>query len=121
MTVATGSKSRLGVRVFANRVHSFKCGSDSINIQFKDWLRAVLGDIYYYELDPASLGEQVSQHIIEGKGMRGLMKGFIAMKRRFSKEQNEVYMNLPPPLDELDIPGRLIGGLLKITWCVLSL
>ena len=51
--------------------------------------------------------------------MRAIMKAFDRYKRRFTNDEREMRIDLPRPLDNLNIPGRVKEGELTITWYVL--
>ena len=51
--------------------------------------------------------------------MRDVMKAFDEKKRKFSQNDvRDVKLDLPKPLDNLNIPGKVLGGELTITVCV---
>lgn len=48
------------------------------------------------------------------------MKDFETLKRTFSKDKSDMHMELPYPLENLNIPGRVEGGEFTITkYCLL--
>ena len=47
--------------------------------------------------------------------MRKLMKDFVEKKKRFSSKVRDMKLDLPKPLDNLNIPGHVSGGELTIT------
>lgn len=48
--------------------------------------------------------------------MREVMKDFDEKKRKFSnKDVRDMKLDLPKPLDNLNIPGKVLGGELTIT------
>lgn len=98
-----------------------KCGSIFINIKFKEWLKDLLGDKNYQRLDPNTELNKITSHTTEGKAMRELMKEFDARKRGFRKDYNQdIHLDLPAPLDNLTIPGKVDGGEITITSAVMS-
>jgi hypothetical protein len=100
----------------ANRDQVRKCGSMFINIKFKEWLRDLLGDKNYQRFDPNTELHKITPHTTEGKAMRELMKEFDARKRGFRKDYNQdIHLDLPAPLDNLTIPGKVNGGEITIT------
>lgn len=47
--------------------------------------------------------------------MRAIIKEFDVKKRLFSNETDEVHLDLPSPLQSLNIPNRVTSGDLKLT------
>lgn len=95
---------------------SEKCGSAYIDANFKRWLQRVIGDRYYRVLDPRNIGQQVGVHTSESKQMRQLMKEFDPHKKAFSNNVGDVMMlDLPAPLEKLNIVGKVSEGELIIT------
>lgn len=92
-----------------------KCGSTFIDGYFKHWLNYILGDRHYRELDAKSASQRISAHATEGKQMREVMKQFEAHKRNFFGNADEMKIDLPEPLDSLNIAGIVNGGELTIT------
>jgi len=73
-------------------------------------------------LNPRSPPQKISTHATEGMQMRAIMQAFDRCKRRFVKNAPEMmYIDLPGPLDHLEIPGKVKEGELTITWYVLSM
>ncbi|KAI9773911.1 MAG: hypothetical protein M1840_006137 [Geoglossum simile] len=91
-----------------------KCGSIFIDLAFKRWLRDLLGEKDYQKLDQGDLAHKISSHEIEGEEMRVLMHRFTLLKRRFWKGQRDMKMDLPSPLDDLNVDG-VVGGEITIT------
>lgn len=52
---------------------------------------------------------------MEGGQMRELMKRFGARKKIFSNNLQETKLDLPEPLDKLNVPGKIKEGELTIT------
>jgi hypothetical protein len=92
-----------------------KCGSVYIDGAFKGWLQKLIGDENYRELDPRNASQKISSHATEGKQMRKLMGGFDIMKRNFSKAQPDKKIDLPAPLDELNIENKVDDGEITVT------
>jgi len=92
-----------------------KCGSIFIDRQFKYWLRGLIGEANYQLLDPNARHNKIGSHSTEGQAMRTLMKDFETLKKTFSKDTENMHMELPYPLDNLNIPGRVYGGEITIT------
>ncbi|KAH0558447.1 hypothetical protein GP486_004893 [Trichoglossum hirsutum] len=92
-----------------------KCGSIFIDIAFKMWLKALLGDKYYQMLDPIQQAYKISSHHTEGRSMRELMYSFSVFKKKFKKDSRVMKMDLPKPLDNLTLDDRVIGGQITIT------
>jgi hypothetical protein len=93
-----------------------KCGSVFIDNAFKDWLRRILGDHHYRQLDPDSVGVMFGSYKSEGQGIRELMKAFIPRKERFRGTDSDVLLTLPEPLNNLTTNDRsVIEGQIRIT------
>lgn len=92
-----------------------KAGSIFIDRQFKHWLRGLIGDGNYQLLDPNAQQNKIGSHSTEGRAMRTLMKDFETLKRTFSKDKSDMHMELPYPLENLTIPGRVEGGEFTVT------
>lgn len=92
-----------------------KCGSVYIDGAFKNWLRKLIKDENYRELDPRNASQKISSHAIEGKEMRELMTGFDKIKRAFSKEIPDMKIDLPEPLDSLSTGYQVVDGELTVT------
>jgi hypothetical protein len=90
------------------------CGSIFINLEFKKWLRNILTDEYYQKLDPNLDIEKLATHASETPPMRLLMKEFDLKKRNFGLHDPDCRMELPTPLENHSIPGRVDQGLLTI-------
>jgi hypothetical protein len=92
-----------------------KCGSSYVDQNFKRWLKALLGDNCYRKLDPSNQIEDRSGSVVEGGGMRALMKHFGQHKRRFRHDQRDICIDLPEPLENLSIEGRVVDGQITLT------
>jgi hypothetical protein len=92
-----------------------KCGSIFIDLAFKKWLRNLLGEKYYQMLDQAQLAYKISSHHTEGRPMRELMNDFNILKKKFKKGNRDMRIDLPKPLDNLDMDNIVIGGQITIT------
>jgi hypothetical protein len=117
MTIATSKHHHLLKRTLANRNNfpGAKCGSAYIDINFKRWLNKILGEKYYRALDPHSARHNISAYITEGKLMRAVMKVFDGHKKRFSINARDVQLDLPAPLNRLNIPGKVSEGQVTIS------
>jgi hypothetical protein len=93
----------------------YKCGSIFIDLAFKRWLKDLLGEANYRELDQGQLAHKISSHDAEGGRMRKLMKEFNIHKGKFRKDQRDIQMDLPEPLHNLDMGNRVVGGEITIT------
>ncbi|KAI4955558.1 hypothetical protein J4E91_001419 [Alternaria rosae] len=91
-----------------------KCGSIFINMKFKKWLRKILTDVHYKELDPNFEIDKTATHASETPAMRSLMKDFDLKKKHFTAGSSGCKLELPPPLENLIIQGRVNQGLLTI-------
>lgn len=94
----------------------FPCGGNSVNISFKRWLRRQIAERHYKLLDPTILGPRMVIDGPEGNQMRLIMKRFDEKKRSFSNTPHEIHLELPEPLHDLNIRGRVTQGELRITW-----
>ncbi|KAF2729144.1 actin-like ATPase domain-containing protein, partial [Polyplosphaeria fusca] len=90
------------------------CGSSYINRDFQDWLRSILGDEYYSQLDPRTDAQRISGHAMEGAKMRELMQSFEFHKKAFNSFSEETKLDLPSPLDNIDIEGYVESGELTV-------
>jgi hypothetical protein len=52
--------------------------------------------------------------------MRELLRRFEVKKKAFSATTQEIKLDLPPPLDKLDVQGKINQGELTITRWVLA-
>jgi hypothetical protein len=83
-------------------------------MEFKRWLRQLLTDEHYRKLDPDPEFRNLGSHTVERKAMRELMDAFNAHKENFGSGSDDIHMDLPDPLDSLDLPGRVDRGGIKI-------
>lgn len=100
---------------FINNFIGDKCGAIFINLAFKEWLRDLIGEDKYQELDQSELVHKISSHDSEGERMRELMKRFDVHKRRFERGHRDIKIDLPEPYENLDMDTRVIGGQITIT------
>jgi hypothetical protein len=70
------------------------------------------------KLDPNLDVEKFATHASETPSMRILMKEFDQKKRSFGVEGGECKLELPAPIENIDIKGRVNQGLLTIQRCV---
>jgi hypothetical protein len=91
-----------------------KCGSTYIDANFKRWLRNLISDRNYRQLDPKS-SRKINAHTTEGQKIRAIMKEFDGYKRKFASGSRDMKIDLPEPLENLDIKGKVDKGLLTIT------
>lgn len=95
---------------------SVKCGGSFVDANFKGWLRYTIGKENFAKLDKENALRPVSTHTSESGPMRELMKRFDAKKKTFSNAtQGTIRIDLPPPLDGLNIEGRVRDGELMIS------
>lgn len=52
---------------------------------------------------------------MEGKHMRQVIKKFDVQKRLFSNKGGDIHIDLPSPLNTINITGRISQGDLRIT------
>jgi hypothetical protein len=74
-----------------------------------------LGPDNYRKLEPRSVGQKISQSATEGRWMRELMKEFDKKKRIFCNDGSSMKIDLPEPLANLNLPGKVEGGEFTIT------
>jgi hypothetical protein len=84
---------------------SEKCGSSFVNLQFQIWLRELIGDENYRQLDPRTISFNTGSHDMEGRSMRELMKKFDEKKKLFKNDPRPIKLDLPFPLHNLNIRG----------------
>lgn len=68
----------------------------------------------YVRLDPLNGRDRLSVHAVESGSMRDLIKDFIARKHQFSEDSSDIKLDLPNPLNQLDMEGRVKQGELVI-------
>jgi len=81
-----------------------------IDLAFKNWLRNLLGEANYQCLDPGANYKQISSHPFEGTQMRELMKGFNLLKEHFRPDGRDSLLDLPRPLDGLNLDNKIRDG-----------
>lgn len=85
-------------------------------MKFKDWLRSLIGDHHYRQIDPNLDLYKIASHGAESRAMRDLMKDFDDRKTLFHSSYGEnIYIQLPEPLEDLDIPGKVNQGRITVT------
>jgi hypothetical protein len=75
----------------------------------------VLGEDNYRELECRSDGEKINPLATEGGKMRQVMQRFEGEKKAFRGGSAEMELQLPDPLHQLNIPGKVEEGTLMIT------
>ncbi|KAL2063769.1 hypothetical protein VTL71DRAFT_5574 [Oculimacula yallundae] len=93
-----------------------QCGYIFINLAFKNWLRHLIGADNYRILDQAESANKITSHDYEGEKMRLLMKRFDIYKRKFARGQRDIKLDLPEPLKDLCLEGKVVGGQITITY-----
>ncbi|KAE8452931.1 hypothetical protein EG329_013203 [Mollisiaceae sp. DMI_Dod_QoI] len=96
-----------------------KCGSIFVNLAFKDWLRGLIGDERYQQLDQAPMDSKISSHHTEGERMRELMRGFEIQKKGFTTNSGDIRIDLPEPFENLNMDG-VVGGEITIPFEVME-
>jgi hypothetical protein len=91
-----------------------KCGSLFVNLAFKRWLKDLLGNELYQDLDQGQISYKISSHDTEGERMRNLMKAFEIRKQRFTVGSRDIRLDLPEPLHNLSLPDRVNCGRITI-------
>lgn len=93
-----------------------KCGGSFVDANFKGWLRQVaIGPDNFAKLDKENALRPISTHTSESGPMRELMKRFDVKKKTFSHATTGlIRIDLPPPLDGLNVEGRVRDGELTI-------
>jgi hypothetical protein len=90
-----------------------RCGSIFIDQAFKQWLRRLLTDEFYLQLDPQA--DFNNMYGIECETIREIMKKFDIIKKDFRQDGEDEFLDLPKPLNNLTLPGRVDGGQITIT------
>lgn len=94
---------------------SAKCGGSFVDANFKGWLRRAIRPENFAKLDKENALRPISTHTSESAAMRELMKRFDEKKRQFSSATTGlIKFDLPPPLDNLNVEGRVDKGELTI-------
>jgi hypothetical protein len=97
-----------------------KCGYISVKNRYKRWLKNLLGEHYYSLESRHSRG--LRAHGTEGPEMRSVMRVFDVYMRKFNRQYFDTDMpktynlDLPEPLDQLNITDKVVDGELKITY-----
>ncbi|KAI4693068.1 uncharacterized protein J4E88_001439 [Alternaria novae-zelandiae] len=91
-----------------------RCGSIFINLEFKKWLRMLLGEEEYLKLDPNLDIDKNANHASETPAMRELMQAFDDVKKQFAFSTPDVRFSLRGELENLDIFGKVNKGLITI-------
>ena len=97
----------------------YKSGSIFIDMAFKKWLKKLLGETNYQKLDSAELVHKITSHSTESPQMRELMSSFDREKRLFEEGCEDVKIDLPKPLHNLNMNTRVVGGEITITKSVI--
>jgi len=92
-----------------------KCGSIFINLAFKMWLKNLLGERRYQELDEGQMHYKISSHDAEAERMRDLISKFDVHKRKFKRGYRDIKIDLPEPFENLNLDDRVSGGQITIT------
>jgi hypothetical protein len=80
-------------------------------MEFKKWLRDLIGPKNYQKIDPNTVMGKITSHAVEGKAMRNIMEQFDDRKERFEgPEDGDIHIQLPEPLNDLTIPGKVDEG-----------
>lgn len=74
----------------------------------------MLGERHFKTLDPKSRGKNLSR-TSEDERMRFVMEQFDGLKRRFVANSSDGKIDLPEPIDKINIPGKVYQGELTIT------
>ena len=96
-----------------------KCGSIDIDLAFKKWLKD-LQEKNYLKLDQAQLGHRIRSHYTEGEPIHELVKRFDQYKRRFNHGHQDITIDLPDPLHNLNVANKAIEGEITVTKFVIS-
>jgi hypothetical protein len=87
-----------------------KCGAVYVDRAFKYWLRTLLGDQKYKELDQDADFNKGTSFSSESQQMRMLMARFDVLKKRFSSKPRDSRLDLPDPLANFNMPGKVNKG-----------
>lgn len=77
-------------------------------------MKNLLGEERYQQLDPNAGVKKISSHTIEGKQIRELMARFNLQKEHFEQDGKDRRLDLPHPLDNLNLPNRVDDGQITI-------
>jgi hypothetical protein len=102
-------------KISTNSIIGAKCGSIFINLAFKVWLRNLLGETNYQELDQGQMNYKISSHDAEAERMRDLISKFDVHKRKFMRGYRDIKIDLPEPFENLNLDNRVSGGQITIT------
>lgn len=103
-----------GVVVSLLTLAGAKCGSAYIDANFKQWLCDTLGEKHFKALDPKSNGKKISR-TSESSNMRIVIKAFDGYKKSFKGNSAAVKIDLPAPIDKINVAGKVNQGELTIT------
>jgi hypothetical protein len=92
-----------------------KCGTTYIDGKFRQWLNRLLGERFYRTLDPTNASQRIGNNSVEGMRMEEIMNVFETFKRKFACNASGMKMDLPVPLDLLNIDDKVVAGELTIT------
>jgi hypothetical protein len=92
-----------------------KCGSAFIDTAFKNWLRDLIGVENYGKLDRLNARSRINAHTLEDGPIRRLVESFVIKKHAFSSSTQSVRIDLPEPLNALDLGDRVRQGELTIS------
>jgi len=84
-------------------------------MEFKRWILELIGEQNYRRLDSNVLNLKLGSHDREGPAMRELMRSFDEQKKGFTTNFREMRIDLPKPLDKLNLDTRVRGGEIVIT------
>lgn len=88
-----------------------RCGSVFINMEFRKWLRNLIGPKNYQKIDQNTVMGKITSHSVEGRAMRQLMEQFDDRKKAFTgPDDDDIAIRLPEPLADLSIPGKVDEG-----------
>ena len=91
-----------------------QCGSAFIDTAFKNWLRKILGVENYAKLDPLNAQNRINAHTLETGPIRKLVEKFVIKKHAFTSTDEDIRIDLPEPLNALDVEDRVRQGELTI-------
>ena len=92
-----------------------KCGSVFIDTAFKNWLRNIIGVENYGKLDRLNARSRLNAHTLEDGPIRKLVQDFVTKKHTFSSSTQDTCIDLPEPLNALNLGDRVRQGELTIS------
>jgi hypothetical protein len=74
----------------------------------------LIGPRHWRELDPKSVKGRINALTTENRRMRKIMKQFDGAKKLFGKEDRDISIRMPEPLQDVNVRNSIRDGLLHI-------